>query len=123
MALGMSLILPHLTNRRQQAGIPNWLKKKMDIFLPAPENVPLDVVPGHDLFLHPARSDSRRLCRQCLNNKTSRAEKNKLGKVYSQCQMCTEAICTNRMVMVCFMCKGNLTVTEPDREPEEHEVN
>ena len=29
----------------------------MDIFLPAPENVPLDVVPGHDLFLHPARAE------------------------------------------------------------------
>ena len=124
-ALGMSLIMPHLINRRREDGIPNWLKRKMDIFLPTPEVVRLQIDQAGDLFPHDPNSNKRRIGRQCLNLKQSRSEKDKLGKSYSQCQMCSEAICANHMVKVCSMCKDTLTVHVADDgvAPPVEEVN
>lgn len=110
MSLGMAMVIPHMSTRRRQNGIPTWLIKKMDIFLPAPEVLPITTEPGNSRFPHPSISGNRRICRQCLNSKTSRQEKNRLPKNQSQCQRCAEAACKDHTSQVCTSCLANFTV-------------
>ena len=111
-ALGMSLLLPHMTDRRSQNGIQEHVTKKMDLFLPRPEKPPN--MPTQDRFIHPSTTDARRRCTQCLSNISSKAEKQKLAKNLTQCQRCSQAVCKSHSLIVCSVCSTELSVNPPE---------
>ena len=113
----MAMLIPHMMRRRRQVGIQTWLTRKMDIFLPAPE-VPLPPAGGgHDLFPHPGFSNERKRCRECLGEKNTKKEKEKIPRNIPQCQMCAESVCKSHTVRVCTACAAGLQVNKHIHAP------
>ena len=77
-ALGMSMILPHMTTRRQKSGLQTAVIQKMGLFLPAAP-LALPDAGNPELFPHPGTSDERR-CRMCLDSIKDRPDAAKGAK-------------------------------------------
>ena len=102
-----SMILPHMTTRRQKYGLQTAVIQKMGLFLPAAP-LALPDAGNAKLFPHPGTSDLR-CCRMCLDSikampdaakGAKKSAKNSLGKLKTQCQRCKQAVCIAHSVRI-----------------------
>ena len=118
--LGLSLISPHLEIRKSTNDLQSHVLDKITLFLPSERRKILVSKKGEEIYSHSKKGDNRR-CRSCLNEARGEGEKRKkssLGKILTQCQMCSEASCNSRSYLVCTECTKNLACeTERTDEP------
>ena len=114
MDLALSLIRPHV-ERRPLTGLQRNIKKKMSLLLG--KDIELEAFQEHSrpdcsmIVLNPKKNDRISRCTQCLKETAGpgyRQKVHNMSKSRNQCQICTQATCSNHTAQMCMECFRSL---------------